>query len=402
MKKKQLITTIALSCIACIISAQPIFHCTTPDVQAKKKSSTPKKKISSKKITLKVGQKKKLSLQSTTKKEKKKIIWKSSNKKIATVSKKGMVKAKKKGTVKIMAKLNKKTYTCKVTVKSKKVTSNNGGLKPDYTDGYIYYKTPSDYRQKKNNVTYGTVEIKQYYSTTTRKNRTCAVVLPPNYDKNKTYPVCYLLHGLGQDHTDWLNINAPTILGNMIAAGTAKEMILVLPNCRARENDTYVGDAFSLSNYQAFDNFINDLKDNLMPYIKENYSIREGRENTAIAGFSMGGRTALYIGLSMQDTFGYIGGFCPAPGLFAYKANGVSENGLFTKDTFKLNDPYKDNTLLLIVAAKNDTIVTTYPSTYHSALEANGTKHIWYRKAGGHDANVSGNAFYNFAKRIFA
>ena len=58
---------------------------------------------------------------------------------------------------------------------------------------------------------------------------------------------------------------------------TAREMILVLPNCRARANDTYVADQFLLDNYRAFDNFINDLRDNLMPYIKENYSVAEGR-----------------------------------------------------------------------------------------------------------------------------
>ena len=231
--------------------------------------------------------------------------------------------------------------------------------------------------------------------------RTCAIILPPNYDKNKAYPVCYLLHGLGQDHTDWLNANADTIIGNMIAAKTAREMILVLPNCRARANDTYVADQFSLDNYRAFDNFINDLRDNLMPYIKENYSVAEGRENTAIAGFSMGGRTALYIGLSMQDTFGYIGGFCPAPGLFAYEMNGIAEDGLFKTDTFKLNDEYADNTLLMIVAAKNDTVVFDIPETYHNALVKNNTKHIWYKTTGGHDATVMDHGFYNSAKRLF-
>ena len=213
--------------------------------------------------------------------------------------------------------------------------------------------------------------------------------------------MCYLLHGLGQDHTDWLNANAPVIIGNMIAEKTAKEMILVLPNCRARANDTYVGDAFSLDNYRAFDNFINDLRDNLMPYIKENYSVAEGRENTAIAGFSMGGRTALYIGLSMQDTFGYIGGFCPAPGLFAYEMNGIAEDGLFKADTFKLNDEYADNTLLMIVAAKSDTVVFDIPETYHNALVKNNTKHIWYKTTGGHDATVMDHGFYNFAKKLF-
>lgn len=272
----------------------------------------------------------------------------------------------------------------------------------DKTDGDVYYTTPDCYRDTQSGVTYGEVKTLTYLSTTTGKDRRLGVVLPPGYTAEKQYPVCYLLHGLGQDDTDWLNANAPVVIGNMIAAGTAREMILVLPNCRARDNDSAnPSDAFSLPHYQAFDNFINDLRDNVMPFIKENFSVKEGRDNTAIAGFSMGGRTALYIGLSMQDTFGYTGGFCPAPGLFAYEMNGVKENGLFTRETFKLEDKYADNTLVMIVAGKSDDIVRNHPSTYHNALEANGTKHIWYKKSGGHDVNVMDNALYNFAKRIF-
>lgn len=272
----------------------------------------------------------------------------------------------------------------------------------DKTDGDVYYTTPDCYRDTQSGVTYGEVKTLTYPSSTTGKDRRLGVVLPPGYTAEKQYPVCYLLHGLGQDDTDWLNANAPIIIGNMIAAGTAREMILVLPNCRARDNDSAnPSDAFSLPHYQAFDNFINDLRDNVMPFIKENFSVKEGRENTAIAGFSMGGRTALYIGLTMQDTFGYTGGFCPAPGLFAYEMNGVRENGLFTQETFKLEDKHADNTLVMVVAGKSDDIVRNHPSTYHNALEANGTKHIWYKKSGGHDVNVMDNALYNFAKRIF-
>lgn len=56
---------------------------------------------------------------------KKKVTWKSSNKKVASVTKKGKVKAKKKGKASIVAKVGKKKYTCKVTVgkESKKSTS---------------------------------------------------------------------------------------------------------------------------------------------------------------------------------------------------------------------------------------------------------------------------------------
>lgn len=78
-----------------------------------------KAKISKSKLTLKVGQSKKISVKNLTKKQQKKVKWSSSNKKVATVSKSGSVKAKKKGTAKITAKVGKKKYVCKVTVKAK-------------------------------------------------------------------------------------------------------------------------------------------------------------------------------------------------------------------------------------------------------------------------------------------
>ena len=75
-----------------------------------------KVKLNNKKLVLTVGKKAKLKVKGT----KKKVKWSSSKKKIATVTKKGVVKAKKKGTAKIVAKIGKKKYTCKVVVKAKK------------------------------------------------------------------------------------------------------------------------------------------------------------------------------------------------------------------------------------------------------------------------------------------
>ena len=75
-----------------------------------------KVKLNKKKLVLTVGKKAKLKVKGT----KKKVKWYSSKKKIATVTKKGGVKAKKKGTAKIVAKIGKKKYTCKVVVKAKK------------------------------------------------------------------------------------------------------------------------------------------------------------------------------------------------------------------------------------------------------------------------------------------
>lgn len=74
-----------------------------------------KARLNRKKITIRVGKTYKLKV----KNNKKKVKWKTSNKKIASVSKKGKVKGKKPGKAIITAKIGKKKYKCRVTVKGK-------------------------------------------------------------------------------------------------------------------------------------------------------------------------------------------------------------------------------------------------------------------------------------------
>ena len=82
-------------------------------------------KLNKKKITISVGQTVKLKV----KKNSKKVKWKSSNKKIVTVSKKGKIKGKKAGKATVTAKIGKKKLKCKVTVVAKK-TKNDTTVKP--------------------------------------------------------------------------------------------------------------------------------------------------------------------------------------------------------------------------------------------------------------------------------
>ena len=77
-----------------------------------------KPKLSKTKVTMNVGKKTTLKVKNVSKSAT--IKWKSSNKKVATVSSKGKVTAKKAGTAKITATVNGKKCTCKVTVKCTK------------------------------------------------------------------------------------------------------------------------------------------------------------------------------------------------------------------------------------------------------------------------------------------
>lgn len=78
-----------------------------------------KPKLSKTKITMTVGQSKKLKVKGISKKRAKRIKWKSSKKKVVTVTKTGKIKARKTGKATITAKVGKKKLKCKVTVKKK-------------------------------------------------------------------------------------------------------------------------------------------------------------------------------------------------------------------------------------------------------------------------------------------
>lgn len=86
-----------------------------------------KVKLNKSKLSLYVGKSYTLKL----KNNKSKVKWTSSKKSVATVSSKGKVKAKKKGSCKITAKVGKKKYVCKVTVKKKANSSANNNSSND-------------------------------------------------------------------------------------------------------------------------------------------------------------------------------------------------------------------------------------------------------------------------------
>lgn len=407
-----------------------------------------KAKLKTKKMTLKVGQKKKISIKG--KKKKAKYTFVSSSKKKATVSKTGMVKAKKvgKATITVKEKYKKKTKKVgKVTVIIKEKTTNKNQSTPTATPPVNDTATatptatptptatatptatptqkatatpfvenpemavPVGYRSTKSENEGKVVDI-TYDSTVIVEGKSVArkakVVLPKGYTTEKKYPVVYMQHGIFGNETSLYGDGTHRVIWNAIANGDAKEMIVVFPNACANEEGK--GEGFNLQHYAAYDNFINDLTQCLMPYINANYSTLTGRENTAICGFSMGGRVSLQIGFMKQEQFGYIGGFCPAFGIFKYTNYGVTEQGFFTEDTFTLKPEYMNNTLVLIAAGPKDDIVKKEPKRYADALQKNKVPHIYYetmggdsqhKGGGGHEAPVYQHGLYNFLKRIF-
>jgi enterochelin esterase family protein len=87
-------------------------------------------------------------------------------------------------------------------------------------------------------VPHGTVQQVWYPSPTLKEDRRrMFVYTPPGYETSKVkYPVLYLLHGGGGDEDAWTTMGrAPIIMDNLIAAGKAKPMIVVMPNGNATQ-----------------------------------------------------------------------------------------------------------------------------------------------------------------------
>lgn len=259
----------------------------------------------------------------------------------------------------------------------------------------ILESEPSDSTEEKSGVTYGTFEKITINSEVCKRNKNFNVLLPAGYTTSKKYPVLYVLHGYWGDEDALLDkgdasLRLRQIIGNAIAAGEAEDMIVVFPDIYASDTQDKC-DGLNDKNNAAYDNFINLLTKEIMPYMEQNYSIKTGRDNTAITGFSMGGRESLYIGFSRPDLFGYVGAMCPAPGL---TTDLIPDSDL----KFSGTSPY----LLMVSAGSNDQIVWSTPAGYHDTMNTNNVTHIWHYVTGGDHGGITIRPhMYNYVRAIF-
>ncbi len=253
------------------------------------------------------------------------------------------------------------------------------------------------------NSDYGTLEEITYFSTISGKNKKANVLLPEGYSKNEKYPVLYVNHGIFGDHNTMLDdgMKIRSLAGNLAKSGEAEKMIIVFTSMyTSKTSDQCQG--FTVEETKAYDAIREDLAECLMPYIEQNYSVKTGRENTAISGFSMGGRETLYVGVTRPDLFGYIGAACPAPGVTPGTDSFMAHPGNMAEADFKIKDTANYPYLWLITGGTNDTVVGQFPQSYHNILTTNGQDHIWQEiQGGGHDGSCVVPMMYNFMKGIF-
>jgi enterochelin esterase-like enzyme len=162
-------------------------------------------------------------------------------------------------------------------------------------------------------VPHGMISKVWYPSPTLEKSRRMYIYTPPGYaGSTEKYPVLYLLHGAGGDEDAWTTLGrTPYILDNLIAAGKAKPMIVVMTNGNAWSSAASSEEpkALTTPDYTQMPRggFEKSLVADVIPYVEKNYRVLTDKNNRAIAGLSMGGMHTQNISNANPGMFGYIG-----------------------------------------------------------------------------------------------
>ena len=138
----------------------------------------------------------------------------------------------------------------------------------------------------------------RHASTSLGSERIFSILLPSGYaDSDKRYPVVYLFHGGGQDHTAFM---ARAIFP---ALARKQEAIFVMP---AADRNYSSLSADGQARYNAY------VASELVDYVDANYRTIASPQSRAIAGISMGGRIATMTALQHPQRFGVVGAFSAA------------------------------------------------------------------------------------------
>lgn len=260
----------------------------------------------------------------------------------------------------------------------------------------LVYVPGSDFMDTKN-VPHGAVAKVTYWSASLGRFRRMHVYTPPGYESGRgTYPVFYLLHGAFDCDESWTSVGrAGFILDNLIAAGKAKPMVVVMPAGHTGP--------FTFGRRLPIDEFTKDFIGDVMPHIEKNYRIHTDKTHRAIAGLSMGGAQTLNIAIPYPDKFAYVGVF--SSGIFGIAGGmgGASEGPSWQEQQKDVLDgaELKDNLKLVWFATgRDDFLVETSRATVEM-LKKHGLDVVYKETDGAHTWTNWRNYLNEFVPQLF-
>ena len=245
-------------------------------------------------------------------------------------------------------------------------------------------------------VPHGKVSYRYYHSTTCGFDRPMCVYTPAGYDPNgrEKLPVLYLIHGMTDTYETWFKVgHVNIILDNLIAQGLAKRMIVVMPYANPYPEMMLRGlaDAYDA---MGTDIVTNEIMNDVKPFIESNYKVKKGWKNTAIAGFSLGGRQTLACGLGNPKSFKYVCAMAPAIFGEEYKTN--FENG-----TYAPLKTIKKKIKMLWIGTGTEDFLVQASRGLDEYLTEEGVEHTFYNPGGGHTWMNCRDYITKIAQKLF-
>ncbi len=231
---------------------------------------------------------------------------------------------------------------------------------------------------------HGVVRQHTYLSKSLGRRRELVVYTPPGYDQQSEakFPTLYLQHGSGDNQATWtVHGKAHWIIDNLIAAGRAKPMVVVMMDGHAAAP----GDG---QNNTAL--FERDLLEDVMPFVEANYRVKPDAASRCIVGLSMGGGQSLTIGLNHLERFAWVGGFSSSvPSREAVA--GALRNPQETNQKLKL----------LWIGCGKDDFLLKRNEEFIALLKETNLRHEWHLTEGNHSWPVWRLYLADFVTKLF-
>lgn len=164
------------------------------------------------------------------------------------------------------------------------------------------------------------IEVDYDCSTGGASRRRMLVYLPKSYftpeNKDRRFPVLYLLHGARGNETSWYTEGTATVIADRLwEEGLAADCILVMPNMNQYSNDAQGEmstfkkpfDALFGMDGAAVQGFVHDV----VGTVDRTFRTKAEKKSRAIAGLSIGAMQSIYITANYPDVFDEIGLFSP-------------------------------------------------------------------------------------------
>jgi enterochelin esterase-like enzyme len=226
-------------------------------------------------------------------------------------------------------------------------------------------------------------ETRTLTSRILKAERKYAIYLPPNYNNTDiSYPVLYLLHGAGDDHTGWVQFGqVQYIADKAISEGKSAPLIIVMPDASTgvRGYQNTIDGKFDFENY---------FFDELIPHIEKNYRVRTDKRYRAISGLSMGGGGTITYALHRPDLFSTAAPLSAATGTWDFEKFKSDTKRVYPDvSDEKIESYYKHHDIASVIAGASEEKLSLLKNIH------------WYISCGDDDFLYEGNSLLHICFR---